>query len=79
MEALQQEIVRLLAEGPLTTGDIKNRLNSQPAGWDVSLDDVDKELRRLEAMLIVQRLWRINQDEIQTPIPGRPVPRDDSH
>ena len=45
----------------------------------MSLDDVDKELRRLEAMLIVQRIWRINQDEIQTPIPGRPVSRDDSH
>lgn len=66
MEALRQEILKLLVAGPLTTSDIKNRLNSQ--GGDVSIEEVDKVLRRLEAMLIVERLRKINQDEIQTPI-----------
>lgn len=66
MEALRQEILKLLVAGPLTTSDIKNRLNSQ--GGDVSIEEVDEVLRRLEAMLFVERLWKINQDEIQTPI-----------
>lgn len=65
MEALRQEILKLLVVGPLTTGDIKSQLPE-----DVSLEDIDEELRRLEALLIVQRLWKINQDEIQTPIRG---------
>ena len=67
MEALRQEILKLLIAGPMTTGDINNQLNSQPKRR-VSLEKVNQELHRLEAVLIVQRLWRINQDEIQTPI-----------
>ena len=63
---LQQEIVKLLANGAMTADEIKNRLNGQPAGWDVSLDDVFSALRRLEGQLVVECLWRINQTPIQT-------------
>ncbi len=67
MEALQQEVVKLLAaEGAMTPGRIRNALNSK--GWDVGQDDVVDALRRLEGALIVECLWRINQQEIQTPL-----------
>lgn len=35
---LQKEIIKLLANGPMTDGEIRNRLNSQM--WDVSHEDV---------------------------------------
>lgn len=62
MEVLQQEIVKLLAKGAMTAGEIRNRLNGQPLGLDVSLDDVLHALRRLEGHLVVECLWRISQD-----------------
>jgi hypothetical protein len=62
MELLQQEIVKLLAKAPMTAGAIRSRLNGQPLGLDVSLDNVLDALRRLEGHLVVQCQWRINQD-----------------
>ncbi len=67
MEVLHQEIIKLLAGGATTAGDIRNGLNGSPAGWDVSQDEVVEALHRLEGQRFVECLWRINQDEIQTP------------
>jgi len=65
MDALQQEIIKLLADGgPMTPGKISNTLNSK--GWDVSQDSVLDALRWLEAVSAVECLWRINKHEIQT-------------
>ena len=72
MNVLQQEIVKLLAKGSMTAGAIRNALNGQPAGWDVSQDDVLDALRRLEGQFIVECLWRISQSEIQTPTNASP-------
>lgn len=67
MEILHQEIVKLLAEGAIAPGKIRNALDGIPQGWDVSQDDVLDALRRREGALIVECLWRIHQNEIQTP------------
>ena len=53
MEVLQQEIVKLLAKGAMTAGEIGNRLNGQPAGWDVSQDDAGENWPRPHARRIV--------------------------
>ena len=59
MEVLEQEIVKMLAKGAMHAGQIRNQL-------DVSQDDVLRALRRLESQLIVECLWRINKQPIQT-------------
>lgn len=43
-----------------------NKLNGQPAGWDVSLEDVERALRHLEATYAVECMWRLKE----TPIPA---------
>lgn len=48
MNALQSEIARLLNENEqMHWGDIRNTLNGQPAGWDVSDRDVQGSLDSL--------------------------------
>ena len=49
---LQKEIIKLLANGPMTDGEIRNRLNSQM--WDVSHEDVLDALRWLQGQLVVE-------------------------
>ena len=63
MELLHQEIVKLLAKGATTAGEIRNRLNGQPLGLDVSfLENVPLDaLRRLEGQRVVECFWRISQ------------------
>ena len=64
MDVLQQEIVKLLADGSVSAGDIRNRLNGSPVGWDVSQVDVAKALRGLEDGQFVECVWRITPNEI---------------
>lgn len=62
METLKQEILKVLAEGAMTSGEIRNRLNSQQAGWDVSQSEVSSALFSLLKQGKVaheQRLWRL--------------------
>jgi hypothetical protein len=48
MGALHREILKLLTEhGRMHWGDIRNKLNGQPAGWDVSDRDVHGALDSL--------------------------------
>lgn len=69
MSPLQGEIVRLLSKnGQMHAGTIRNELNGSPAGWDVSLDDIEHELRHLEALCIVECMWRLQ--ETQSDLPG---------
>ncbi len=62
METLKQEILKLLAEGAMTTGEIRNRLNSQQARWDVSQSEVSSALFSLLKQGKVthdQRVWKL--------------------
>lgn len=74
MEFTHQQIVKMLQQGPMTAGDIRNRLNGEVRGLDVSQDEVLDALRRLEAQLIVECQWRINQTRVQTPTGAPPDP-----
>ena len=48
MDALHREILNILAEGGrMHWGTIRNKLNGQPAGWDVSDRDVQRALESL--------------------------------
>jgi len=48
MDALHREILKLLTEhGQMHWGNIRNKLNGQPAGWDVSDSDVLGALDRM--------------------------------
>jgi hypothetical protein len=55
MTVLQQEIVKLLANGAMTAGAIRSELNSQQ--WDVSQSDVLGALHKLENEFAVECLW----------------------
>jgi len=46
----------------MTAGEIWNRLNGQPLGLNVSLENVLDSLRRLEGQHVVECLWTISQD-----------------
>ena len=70
MDALQQEILRVLIRGEKTTGAIMNALNGK--GWKVSLRDVAAAVHELEGMGFLDCLWRISQHEIRTPIGAKP-------
>jgi hypothetical protein len=70
---LQGEIVKLLANGPMHAGEIRNRLNGSPSGLDITQDDVLSELRRLDAMQVIDCVWRLNPNEMQTPVPFVPT------
>ena len=54
-------------------GRIMNKLNGQPAGWDVSLDVVERALRNLEAEYVVECQWRLKETPIQSDPPGGAV------
>ena len=57
MDALHSEILKLLTEhGQMHWGNIRNKLNGQPAGWDVRDSDVQGALDRL------LKAGHINQD-----------------
>ena len=62
MYELQQEIVRLLADGPMTTGNVRNKLNAE--GRDVTIDDVLSALRWLDCTTAIECLWRLNEHHI---------------
>ena len=48
MDALHREILELLNEhGQMNWGTVRNKLNGQPAGWDVSDRDVKTALEAL--------------------------------
>jgi len=71
MDALQGEIVKLLSEhGQMHAGRIMNKLNGQPAGWDVSLEVVERALRHLEDTYVVECLWKLKETPIQSDPPG---------
>lgn len=36
METLKQEILKLLAEGAMPAAEIRNRLNGQQTGWELT-------------------------------------------
>ena len=65
IDGLQAEIVRLLQNGSMNAGAIRNKLNGQ--GWDVSQDEVLRALSGLEAHSTVEALWQINRKPMQTP------------
>lgn len=57
MVALHREILKLLAEhGQMHWGDIRNKLNGQPAGWDVS----DRDVR--DALDFLLKAGDVNRD-----------------
>ena len=57
MDALQSEILKLLAEhGQMHWGTIRNKLNGQPAGWDVSDSDVHG------ALYFLLKAGKVNRD-----------------
>ena len=47
MEVIQQEILKLLTDEAMTTGAIRNRLNGQGYGLDVSQGEVAEALHYL--------------------------------
>jgi len=59
MNALQEEVIKLIANETITTGEITDRLNRN--GWGVRPDDVLDALHRLEVQRVVERLWRRKQ------------------
>jgi len=61
MDVMEQAIVKMLKNGQMHAGDVRNRLNGLPLGLDVSLDDVLRALRRLEGQFVVECLWGINE------------------
>ena len=68
---LQGEIVKLLSENShMHAGRIMNKLNGQPAGWDVSLEDVERAMRHFEATYVVECMWRLKETPIQSDPPG---------
>lgn len=52
---MEQEILKVLAEGAMAPGEIRNRLNSN--GWDVSLNDV------MSALLSLLKEGQVAQDK----------------
>ena len=70
MEFPEQEVVRLLKDGPLHAGRIRNKLNGFPLGMDVSLDYVERALRHLEVTYVVECMWRLKKTPIQSDPPG---------
>jgi hypothetical protein len=62
-DVLQREILKILAErGQVHWGGIRNTLNGQPAGWDVSDRDVQSALDSLFSVGKVHRqgeLWSL--------------------
>ncbi|HEX2715619.1 MAG TPA: hypothetical protein VHM88_25845 [Candidatus Acidoferrales bacterium] len=62
METLKQEILKLLAEGAMPAAEIRNRLNGQQTGWDVSQSEVSSAVFSLLKQGKVthdQRLWML--------------------
>jgi len=56
MNALQTEVIKLIANDTITTAEMTDRLNRK--GWQVRPADVLDALHRLEAQRVVERLWR---------------------
>ena len=60
METLKQEILKVLAEGPMPSGEIRNLLNRKQ--WGVSQSEVSSALYSLLKQGKVaheQRLWKL--------------------
>lgn len=66
MKTLQEEIIKLVTDEGITTGEITNRLNQ--SGWGVRVDDVLDALQRLEVQRVVERLWRRKQSEANSDV-----------
>jgi len=61
MNVLQAEIIKLIRQDTFTTSEITDKLNH--SGWGVRPDDVLDALHRLEVQRVVERRWRIKQQE----------------
>jgi hypothetical protein len=68
-ESLKQTILKLLADGAMTTGEIRSKLNGFPLGLDVSMSDVHSALHSLLKKGNVihdgKHLWRVENKAVR--------------
>jgi len=71
MNALEQEVIKLMGTETTTTAEITDKLNRK--GWGVKPDDVLDALHRLEVQRAVERLWRRKQYEAKPDVAVKKV------
>jgi len=62
MGALQQAILKLLADGGMSPNEIVSKLNGSPTGWDVSQREVLSALQglfRMGKVTQTKSVWRL--------------------